>query len=111
MFSPGACTRRVGIYFPGGHVLLFGIIKKNSRPQHVLTGRLPSRDRIWHVYYYLRVATTTTTSRVRTEYYYCTDIQSGRARALYVPAPCRHGVRTRTARRKLSPGTWSGTKF
>merc|ERR1711872_913362 len=28
MYSPGACPRRVGIYFPGGHVLLFGIIKK-----------------------------------------------------------------------------------
>ena len=51
MYSPGACTHwegiyfRVGIYFPDGHVLLFGMIKKNPMPQHVLTGRLCSRGK------------------------------------------------------------------
>ena len=28
MYSPGASTLRVGIYFPGSHVLLFDMIKK-----------------------------------------------------------------------------------
>ena len=33
MYSPGASTLRVGIYFPGRHVLLFGMIKtKNPGP-------------------------------------------------------------------------------
>ena len=30
MYSPGACTLRVGIYFPGRHVLLFVMIKKSQ---------------------------------------------------------------------------------
>ena len=103
MFSPGACTRRVGIYFPGGHVLLFGIIKKKSRPQHVLTGRLPSRDRIWHVhYYYLRVATTTTTSRVRT-----TTVPTFNPDA---PGPftCRHRAGTKGTRTRPGPDSGPG---
>ena len=28
MYSPGASTLRVGIYFKGKHVLIFGMIKK-----------------------------------------------------------------------------------
>ena len=33
MYSPGAYTLRAGIYFPGSHVLLFGMIKtKNPGP-------------------------------------------------------------------------------
>ena len=51
MYSPGACAHRlgiyfrVGIYFPARHVLLFDVIKKKSRPQHVFSGCLNSPGR------------------------------------------------------------------
>ena len=31
MYSPGASTLKVGIYFKGKHVLIFGMIKKKSQ--------------------------------------------------------------------------------
>ena len=32
MYPPGTCALRVGIYFTGMHVLLFGMIKKFLAP-------------------------------------------------------------------------------
>ena len=47
MYSSGACTLREGIYFTGRHVLLLGMIQKNSWPQHVLFGCLYSPGGIY----------------------------------------------------------------
>ena len=55
MYSPGDSTLRVGIYFKGKHVLIFGMIKKNSRPQQVLSGCFysPSRHLLSGCFYSL----------------------------------------------------------
>ena len=47
MYSPGACIRRVGIYFPCGHVLLFVKIKKIPGPSMYSPGACIGRVGIY----------------------------------------------------------------